>query len=280
MLSVKSNRRSSTPPDVKLILRKESGFGCCKCGSPIIIYHHIIPWEEEHHFRTADMMCLCPNHHTEATEGAMQEEEQRKYKSTPYNILNSNTKGLLKLNQKTLVISCGSVQLVGSGSLINVDGQNILSLKISEYGNLSISLVLFDENQNKLLEIKDNEWLLETPYPWDILAKHQKIKIRNKERNINLYINAKKIPIEIFGSFWFNQQRIQFSREKFQIKGKSGLIIKNLAFVGGCFYVDSNKTVIEVKSNMVSKKFMIISEANLSTRIEKSIKAWKELSNL
>jgi hypothetical protein len=35
--------------------------------------HHITPRFVEEHFRPEDMMALCPNHHDEATKGAMLE---------------------------------------------------------------------------------------------------------------------------------------------------------------------------------------------------------------
>lgn len=48
------------PLPVKRKLRQEAGFGCCKCGRPIIEYHHIIPYSnDDPHFRVEDMMCLC-----------------------------------------------------------------------------------------------------------------------------------------------------------------------------------------------------------------------------
>ena len=75
-----------TPAAIARQLRREAGFGCCACGLPIIQYHHIVEWSEDQHFRTQDMMVLCPLHHDQATKGAMPEAEQRRFKAKPYNV--------------------------------------------------------------------------------------------------------------------------------------------------------------------------------------------------
>jgi hypothetical protein len=63
------------PAAVKRQLRQEAAFGCCICGHPIYQYHHIRPFEPNHHHDPDDMMLLCPNHHHEATVGALEEAE-------------------------------------------------------------------------------------------------------------------------------------------------------------------------------------------------------------
>ncbi len=45
-LSEKSTKSPSTPLLIKRQLRQEAGFGCCKCGKPIIQYHYIIPYTQ------------------------------------------------------------------------------------------------------------------------------------------------------------------------------------------------------------------------------------------
>src|SRR5438876_516481 len=95
-----SDNRPAVPAAVKRDLRKEGGFGCCVCGLPVYQYHHIVPWRAEHHARPEDMMVLCPNHHDQATKGAMPEDEQRRYKSSPHNIERGYVDGLLTVNQR------------------------------------------------------------------------------------------------------------------------------------------------------------------------------------
>jgi hypothetical protein len=52
----------------------------------------------------------------------------------------------------------GSVTIVGEGPFIRIDGENILSFHIGE-GNLEISLWLFSETDDLLLDIDRNEWI-------------------------------------------------------------------------------------------------------------------------
>ena len=53
----------NTPEGVKRLLRQEAGFGCARCGHPYLEYHHIIPYKDDQHFRSEDMVCLCGNCH-------------------------------------------------------------------------------------------------------------------------------------------------------------------------------------------------------------------------
>ena len=47
----------------RLILRKESNFGCAKCGEPYLTYHHFDPpWNEKHHANPEGMIALCAKH--------------------------------------------------------------------------------------------------------------------------------------------------------------------------------------------------------------------------
>ena len=80
------NSRPPTPEPVKRESRSHAGYGCCRCGFAIYQYHHIIPYSEEQHFRVDDMMILCPNCHSMATDGALTIEEQRAIQSNLFNI--------------------------------------------------------------------------------------------------------------------------------------------------------------------------------------------------
>ena len=53
------------PAAVRRTLRKETCFCCPFCGSPILEYHHIIPWAKRQEHFPEDMVALCPTCHTE-----------------------------------------------------------------------------------------------------------------------------------------------------------------------------------------------------------------------
>ena len=102
----KLDPREDIPEPVKRIVRQDAGFGCCKCGLPIIQYHHIIPRSED----PKDIMPLCPLCHDRATKGAMTKAQQIDYKNRPHNIIKGHVKGLLEINTSQPIIIIGSVR--------------------------------------------------------------------------------------------------------------------------------------------------------------------------
>ena len=160
--------RPDVPEKVKRELRQEAGFGCCKCGFPIYDYHHIVEYSTDQHFRSKDMMLLCPNCHREATVGALTQEEQRYYKDHPFNISRGYVEGQLKIKQKAIVVSTGGIQFVNDGFILIVDDEPLLTLDQSEKGTLEISLSFYDKEDNLLSLIDHNQWISGDPIVWDI----------------------------------------------------------------------------------------------------------------
>src|SRR5262245_46462191 len=76
--------RPALPVEIQRQLRREAWFGCCRCGSPFVEYHHILGIARTGH-QAAEMMLLCPSCHHLATVGALDETEQRKLKTLPFN---------------------------------------------------------------------------------------------------------------------------------------------------------------------------------------------------
>jgi len=83
-------------------------------------------------------MILCPNHHREATEKAMDTGEQLILKHNPHNIVNNRVKGYLKINRTVPAIAIGLSLIIGEGDIIQVDSESLLSLFINE-GRLEIA---------------------------------------------------------------------------------------------------------------------------------------------
>ncbi|MGB9859693.1 MAG: HNH endonuclease [Moorellaceae bacterium] len=185
----REKRQSIIPEPIKRLVRREAGFGCCKCGNPVIEYHHIVPESKD----PRDIMILCPICHHEATVGAMTEEEQRSYKLHPFNIKREYVKGKLKVNQNLPVVVIGSNQFVGEGDFLLVDKESLLSLEVNS-GRLELSIKLYDHTDQLLAHIKNNEWISGDPMPWDLESSFQWLKIRHKLRDIAIEIDARKTP--------------------------------------------------------------------------------------
>jgi hypothetical protein len=230
--------RPPVPDPVKRLLRQEAGFGCCKCGYPIYQYHHIIPYEVEAHFRPSDMMVLCPNCHTSATNGSLDVDEQRQYKASPYNIRHKRAQGSLIVKQRALAVRLGTVQLEGNGTLIQVGNQPLLGLNVSRDGRLELSIELFDQDDNLLGRIDKNEWITGDAFPWDLEYGERWLRIRSKQRGIGLFIDARHHPMLVQGTLWFNKQRFDLTKDSVRLNGgamsaQGGVTVSDLSIIGG-----------------------------------------------
>jgi hypothetical protein len=194
--------RPSVPEPVKRQLRQEAGFGCCKCGQPIIQYHHIIEWAVEQHFRPVDVMVLCPLHHDEATKQAMTQAEQRTYKAKPFNIERGWAQGPLKMNQKYCAVGTNALTLVGDNVEVVIDGEQLFGMSLGADQTLSLSSKLFDYNDTLIAQIVENEWISGDPMAWDIVADWQYLAIRQKARHVTLEIDARAIPTRLGGRLY------------------------------------------------------------------------------
>ncbi|MDN4166666.1 HNH endonuclease signature motif containing protein [Cytophagales bacterium LB-30] len=272
------DKRNPIPSDVKRRLRQESGFGCCKCGKPIIEYHHIIPYTKiDPHFRVEDMMCLCPYCHHEATVGAMNLEEQRKLKNHPLNIRNKKAEGFLKVNQNSLVITLGDNQFITDNSIISIDNNNLISIKINSEGQLELSLKLYNKENKLILEIVENEWKSGDYLPWDIESSFQWLIIRNKKYDISIEINAKQIPLILTGKLWYNNHEIKISPNGifFNAKKSSGQI-SNLCFVGSNLELDTNLGTFSICPHPIYNKHSMVPGV-LENRISTGLQKFKEI---
>lgn len=224
------------------------------------------------------MMVLCPNHHREATSGAITEQEQRGQKASPFNIKRGYVNGKLKVAQSTLVVSVGSNQFIRDGFVFRVDTEPLLSLHINSSSMLEISLYLYDEDDNLLATIDHNEWRSEGSLPWDLSSGFRWLTLRQKKRMIALSIDARRIPLMISGSLWHKQQHFEM--------GPSGLLFngvaRNVGFAELCF------VAMYLQANTETKQFLIVpdegfgkgtlvSEANRKERIRKGLRAWDKL---
>lgn len=264
---------SNIPEPIKRQIRQEAGFGCCKCGFPIIEYHHIVADSQN----PEDIMILCPNHHHEATVGAMSQEEQRHLKQNPFNLERGFAAGKLKINQNTPVITFGSNQIIGEGDLIRVDDICLLSSRIND-GRLEISLKLYDRDNNLVAEIVNNEWISGDPLPWDLESKYQWIRIRRKLRDIELEIDVRTTPIKIRADLWYNNQNIQLNPNEILING----VLKNIGFQDICFVagyikIDTALQKVQTQTNPRFPSISMISEPDVNLRIKKGLRKWNIL---
>lgn len=286
---IKSNKKNNSkledsaniPEPIKRIVRQNDGFGCCVCGKPIIQYHHIIPRSED----LKDIMLLCPEHHDEVTDGAMQLKEQLYYKNNPYNIINGNVIGKLKINQEHPVITLGRVEFVGRCEVV-VDNETILyvgldnSASFDKSYRLSISLKLYNQNDELLINIRNNEWISGDHILWDIQADHQYLILRRKLGDIAIEINAKKYPVFLRADLWRKKQHILLHND---IQFVSGVIhnsnISELCIVSMKINVDIKSQLCTLSPLPEVGLTILVSEPNRKKRIRKGLKEWEKIKS-
>lgn len=262
------------PELIRRKVRQEAGFGCCKCGFPIIQYHHIAKDSSS----PEDIMLLCPNHHHEATVGAMLEKEQRFHKENPYNLIEGFVEGQLKVNQKTPVVNVGTNQFIGDGNFLLVDGENLLSIEINE-GMLELSMKLYDQEDNLVADIDHNEWISGNPLPWDLEARFQMLRIRRKLRDIELEIDARGYPIDVRADMWRNGQNFQLNPDNVRFNGVSKNIrFAHLGLVALRLEADTSKQTFSIAPDPRFGKGHLISHSNIEQRVKMGLKAWEELT--
>lgn len=265
---------TSIPEPVKRQVRQEAGFGCCKCGLPIIEYHHIVKESQN----PEDIMLLCPLHHHEATVGAMLDEEQRYYKTNPYNVDKGYVEGKLKINQKIPVVNIGTNQFVGDGNFILVDGENLLSVEVND-GRLELSMKLYDKKDTLVAEVKRNEWVSGNPMPWDLESKFQWLKLRRKLRDISLEIDARKYPIDLRADMWRHGQNFQLNPNLLMLNGvKKNTGITNLCLVALRLEVDTSKQKFTITPDPRFGKGNLVSHHNIEERVKLALQTWERIS--
>lgn len=223
--------RPPVPAEIKRLLRKEAGFGCCRCGHPIFQYHHIIPYAERQMHVPEDMMILCPNCHDSATQGAFPVDEQRKWKTQPFNIQNGSASGKILTMPAQTDIALGGNYFLTNGALIRVEGEPLIATTYED-GILLLSVNLYDQEDNLVSVLEENEWVANASLPWDIQAGYKKLKIRQADRKILISIDASSPHVSINGELWRKGERIELKKDGIRIDG----VIQNFQMIGCDFY--------------------------------------------
>ncbi|HSW96328.1 MAG TPA: HNH endonuclease signature motif containing protein [Candidatus Saccharimonadales bacterium] len=265
--------RPPTPLPIKRELRQLAGFGCCKCGIPILQYHHIVPYSVEKHFRVKDMMALCPYCHDMATKHILTIEQQRYLQVNPYNMLKGFASGRLILNGSYCAIQTGGVFIVTQGPILSIDGNTLLSLSVGPTNQLEVSVNLYDKKDRLVAVIDKNEWISGDVKLWDIQADHQKLVINKTHGQIELEINTQGNIILIKAKLWYNKQSIRLNSTGLYFNGPANNItVKDLGFVNQRFDIDTQNKTVKITPNVANG--IIVSEYDPKLRLQKSIDAW------
>jgi site-specific recombinase XerD len=280
-MAAERNPRPPRPPEVERRLRREAGYGCCKCGLPIYDYHHIFPYHEDDPYPPDEMMILCPLHHRQTLGGALPEKEQWELKRRPCNIGRGLVDGDLVVNQAYCAVAVGQSLLVGEAAFVVVDGEELFSLRLDPDGSrLLISLTAYDDRDNVVAIIEDNEWISGDPFPWDIESHFQYLRMRRQLGEISLEVDARKEPVRVRADLCRNGHRVRLSPREIRVDGEGlgGLSIRNLGLVADGLEIDTVERLLGLRPDPKYGQGVIVGgQESFAELLVESVRAWNEL---
>jgi SEC-C motif len=266
------------PANIRRELRQQAGFGCCVCGHPFIEYHHIEQYATAPLHDLRRMMALCPNHHHEATVGALTRDEQQRAKAAPWNVTRGFADGILKVNSRAIAVEAGTNLFVGAGFKFLVDGESLLSLGSDREGRLTLSIAVYDPADALQLLISENEWITGDPAPWDIEYAYNILKIRQKAGAVALDIDARNLPVRLRGMLRRKRQEYLISPSALSING----VVQNVKFmdlglVATELRADTAAGTFEFGPHPLFQAAAIVSDPDPAERLRKSLETYQTL---
>ncbi|SHG78830.1 HNH endonuclease [Cognatishimia maritima] len=228
------------PLPVRTQLRQEAFFGCAKCGNPILDYHHIVPWQEEHHNRPEDMIALCPTCHRIVAK--WHRDRQYELKSAPENKGKGKLRGELGTDREKSSFVLGSNTFINTPNIVSYYGQSIISYSVRDNQSL-ISVYLPRDDFWPELKIVNNDVLVHTQGLWDVEFRADYLKIRKRHGENFFTIDLSGEHAKVTGNIVIGGERFVFSESSTNVGGlaMSGCTIKNCG--GGIDYGASNMLV-------------------------------------
>lgn len=190
MQNIEKPSSRNMPDPIQREIRQRCGFGCVICGLPLFEYEHMEGWASVQRHIAEEITLLCDQHHREKTGGLLPVEVVREADKNPFNLQTGVSKPYnLHYSGDECYVEIGSnifttkVQGYNSFMLpIVIDGLPILAFIFSD-GHLLLNLNLFDEFNNQILSIGNNQ-LLYSVSPWDIQLVGRNLVIREATRKI------------------------------------------------------------------------------------------------
>ncbi len=209
------------PLPIQREVRQRCGFGCVICGLPLYEYEHMLDWANVHRHRAEEITLLCDKHHREKTSGLLPSEAVSEANANPYNLREGVSKPYnLHYTGSYCEVLIGSNVFItkdqGYGTVmipVSIDETPLLAFILTD-GHLLLNINLFDENNNPILMIKNNQ-LIYSVSPWDIQLVGRNLVIREASRKVLIDI-VFEVPNKIVinrGRFLHNGVEILISPE-------------------------------------------------------------------
>lgn len=176
------SRRIRDP--VKRLVRQACGFGCVICGKPLYEYDHMTPYSEVLEHDPNNLVLLCDGHHREKTNNLLPTDTVREARANPINLRRGESHPYdLHYSGERCKADIGSNihvwPRIRDGMLtvpLIVDDTPLVMFRVED-GHLLLTVQLFDQDNNLLVQIADNELVFSTA-PWDVELEARTLTVR------------------------------------------------------------------------------------------------------
>lgn len=195
MDEMKECNSRNIPLPIQREVRQRCGFGCVICGMPLYEYEHMEEWAQVERHVADEITLLCDQHHREKTGGLLPKDVVREANASPFNLRDNVSKPYnLHFSGKEACVEIGGNSFTcedqGYGTAmapISVDGIPLIGLILAD-SHFLLNLVVFDEFNNPILHIKNNQLFYSTE-PWDIQLVGTTLTVREAHRKILIEID-------------------------------------------------------------------------------------------
>jgi len=199
------------PVKVKRELRQEVNFGCAVCGAPLLEFHHIIPYSEVEHHDPDHMVALCPTHHRLSDDSALSRSELYDYKEDPNNSDIVDYDFYFDPDAPIIPLGSAVVEIgdFGRYTLVEINDEPIISVNYED-GRIEFDVNFYNEDNDLIAVITDNEWWADTQEFWDIKYQSNRLKLWNEKYEIGFLseFDPEKRSISLRGRFLYDADEL------------------------------------------------------------------------
>jgi trigger factor len=234
-----SNSRPYIPLPVQREVRQRCGFGCVICGFPLYEYEHMLGWANVQRHVAEEITLLCDRHHREKTAGLLPLAEVEQANAQPYNLREGTSKPYdLHYSGTSCEAVIGGNRFTtadaGYGTImvpVSIDGIPVLGFILGD-GHLLLNLNLFDEFNQLVLQIRNNE-LVYRADAWDIELVGRRLVVREAQRKIFI-----DIEFEVPNRIVVNRGRFLCNGVEVLVRPDHILVTNNATLISGCSAVN------------------------------------------
>ncbi|MHB1527689.1 MAG: HNH endonuclease [Candidatus Dormibacteria bacterium] len=214
--------RPPIPDPIKRAVRQRCGFGCVICGLPLYDYDHLVPWSVVRVHEPSNLVLLCAQHHREKTSRLLPTSAVAAASADPYNrrtgvshpydlnYAGDHCEALIGSNLHiwtSLADNTFTVPLI-------VDDTPLVLFR-AQQGHLLLTVQLFDQRNQLLVQIIDNQLVFSTA-SWDVELTGRQLTVRGGPGDVFVSMTF-EVPARVVidrARLWRNGIEVEVSPER------------------------------------------------------------------